>query len=46
MNFLFIHNYDNPNKTYYRISYSLVQYVFVVLKFTTQSYTPLLNCLS
>ena len=38
--------YDNPNSTYHRISYSLVQCVFVVLKFTTQTYTPLLNCLS
>ena len=26
--------------------YGLVQYVLVVLKFTAQSYTPLLNCLS
>ena len=52
MNFLFIHNCVIITLTkliseFISIDlYSLIQYVFVVLKFTTQSYPPLLNCLS
>ena len=46
INFLFIHNcvIITITKLITEFIYSLVQYVSLVLKFTTQSYTPLLNC--
>ena len=46
IDFLFIHNYViiTLTKLITEFMYSLVQYVFLVVKFTTQSYIPLLNC--
>ena len=46
INLSFIHNcvIITLTKLITEFMYSLVQYVFLVLKFTAQSYIPLFNC--